>query len=152
MVASAGKELLQVTQEAPCDLVRDGRGCCGVIPSSLDRCKIHSMPERPAPSLAVTTAFEIDARAEALGVGLSLLFFCHHFPMCPSLVCSSTNNILSAGNFTGDETGQGYEALAKLCRGLAGRNVDLSVLQDYGVFRGHCLVDLQSEQRRPLSW
>lgn len=43
-----------------------------IIPSSLDRCKIYSMPERTAPSLAVTTEYEIDAIAEALGVGLSL--------------------------------------------------------------------------------
>lgn len=35
----------------------------------------YSMPERTAPSLAVTTVFEIEARAEALWVGLSLLFF-----------------------------------------------------------------------------
>ena len=37
------------------------------------------------------------------------------------------------------------------CRGLEGRNVYLSVPQDYGAFRGQWLVDLQREQRRPLS-
>jgi len=45
-----------------------------IIPDSLDRCKIYSMPGRTAPSLSLTTEFEIDARAEALRVGLSLLF------------------------------------------------------------------------------
>lgn len=56
------------------------------------------MPESTTPSLAVTPKFEIDARAEALGVGLSLLFFflshviispCIHPSPAPAQITSS---------------------------------------------------------------
>jgi len=62
--------------------------------------------------------------------------------MCPSLVCPFTDNMLSAENLSGHETGQEYEALAKLCRGLEGRNVYLSVPRHRSAFRGQWLVDL----------
>lgn len=60
-----------------------------IIPSSMDRCKIYSMPESTTPSLAVTPKFEINARAEALGVGLSLLFFLSHVIISPCIHPSS---------------------------------------------------------------
>lgn len=69
--------------------------------------------------------------------------------MYPSLTCSSTNNILSAGNLAGDETGEEYEALP--CVGDWKAGMCISVPQDYGAFRGHQLIDLQSEQGRSLS-
>ena len=55
------------------------------------------MPDRTTPSLAVTTEFEIDARAEALGVGFYLLFFvslviisaCVHPSSAPAQITSS---------------------------------------------------------------
>lgn len=72
-------------------VVREGRVCCGVIPCSLDRCKIYNIPERTSLSLAATTEFEIYARLEAFGnlfifafLSLVFIFPCVHPSSAPT--------------------------------------------------------------------